>query len=124
MLLVVKNIGMMVQARPNPVEKVSGKAMSQLPSIKNAWLLCRDGVFEEFGSMSDFEKEMQSQDPAETADIVDAKGGIVCPAWCDSHTHIVYAGSREQEFVDRIHGLTYEEIANRGGGILNSAARL
>jgi imidazolonepropionase len=124
MLLVVKNIGILLQARLNPVEKVSGKAMSQLPVINDAWLFCKNGVFEAFGSMKEFDTEMQKLDPEGKAEHVNAQGGIVCPTWCDSHTHIVYAGSREKEFVDRIHGLTYEEIAKRGGGILNSAARL
>ncbi len=87
--------------------------MSTLLSIDNAWLLIHDGRFESWGAM---------QDNLPQADkIIDAKGGVIMPSFCDSHTHLVYAGSREGEFVDKINGLSYEQIAQRGGGILNSA---
>ena len=91
--------------------------MAILPTIKNAFLVIKNNLITNFGSMDNL--------PEIHADkIIDATGKIVLPSWCDSHTHIVYAGNREQEFVDRINGLTYEEIANRGGGILNSAKKL
>ena len=91
--------------------------MAILPTIKNAFLLIKDNLIADFGTMDNVPK-------IATDKIIDATGKIVLPSWCDSHTHIVYAGNREQEFVDRINGLTYEEIANRGGGILNSAKKL
>jgi imidazolonepropionase len=91
--------------------------MAVLPSIKNAYLVIEDNHIVDFGSMENC--------PSITADvIIDATGKVVLPTWCDSHTHIVYAGNRVLEFVDRINGLSYEEIANRGGGILNSAKNL
>lgn len=90
--------------------------MKTLHSIENAFLLIENGVIKNFG---------RNDDAPERADeVIDATGKFVLPAWCDSHTHIVYAGSRESEFVDKINGLSYEEIAARGGGILNSAKRL
>jgi imidazolonepropionase len=92
--------------------------MSTVPAIEHAWLILKDGLIHSFGKMSEGLPDF-------TADIVkDATGKIVMPAFCDSHTHIVYAGSREGEFNDRLKGLTYQEIAARGGGILNSAAKL
>lgn len=91
--------------------------MRSLPVLENAFLLIEGDRIADYGKMTDL--------PEIKADkVVDASGKVVLPAWCDSHTHIVYAGNREQEFVDRINGLTYEEIANRGGGILNSAKKL
>ena len=92
--------------------------MRELNCIDHAYLLVEDGVIADFGAEADM--------PAIDGDmtLVDAEGGMVLPSWCDSHTHIVYAGSREQEFVDKINGLSYAEIARRGGGILNSADRL
>ena len=114
MLLLIKNIKELLQIREGHIKKVSGKEMSQLPSIKNAFLLVKDDVIADFGSMDNLGDY--------TADkTIDASGKIVLPTYCDSHTHIVFAGNREQEFVDRINGLSYEEIAKRGGGILNSA---
>lgn len=98
-------------------EKVSGEAMKILPNIKNAYLCVKDGVISDFGEMTNFKASPNFE-------IIDCTGKIVLPTWYDSHTHIVYAGNREQEFVDRINGLTYEEIANNGGGILNSAKKL
>lgn len=117
MITLIQNIKELLQIREPNVSKVSGKEMAVLPSIKNAFLLIEDDVIVDFGLMENC--------PKINADtIIDADGKIVLPSWCDSHTHIVYAGNREQEFVDRINGLTYEEIANRGGGILNSAKKL
>ena len=97
--------------------KVEGKAMADVATLENAWLLTDGERIKEYGSM-------ESCPSGEGCDILDAEGGWLFPSFCDSHTHIVYAGSREQEFLDKINGLTYEEIAKRGGGILNSADRL
>jgi imidazolonepropionase len=117
MTTLITNIKELLQVRENSVLKVSGAEMAVLPTIKNAFLVITDDLIADFGSMTDL--------PEIAADIIiDATGKIVLPTWCDSHTHIVYAGNREQEFVDRINGMTYEEIANRGGGILNSAKKL
>lgn len=118
--LLIKNIKTLVQVREEAIEKVSGKDMAVLPCIHNAWLAVDNGLIADFGSMDDFPgitdwKNLQ---------VIDATGKIVMPCYVDSHTHIIYAGNREQEFVDRINGLSYEEIFKRGGGILNSAARV
>ncbi|MBF4472342.1 imidazolonepropionase [Flavobacterium sp. HJJ] len=117
MITLITNIKELLQVRESSVLKVSGAEMAVLPTIKNAFLLLKDDLITDFGSMDNLPKMS-----ADTT--IDAAGKIVLPSWCDSHTHIVYAGSREQEFVDRINGMTYEEIANRGGGILNSAKKL
>ena len=114
MALLFKNIKELVQVRPEPVSFVSGAEMKVLPTIKNAYLLVENGIIADFGSMD-------ACPTLDGATSIDATGKMILPSWCDSHTHIVYAGNREGEFVDRINGLTYEEIANRGGGILNSA---
>lgn len=97
--------------------RIAGKGMAHIPSLEHAWLLMEDGLIHSFGDMADI--------PADHADkTVDASGRMILPAWVDSHTHLVFAGPRDGEFVDRIKGLSYEEIARRGGGILNSAAKL
>lgn len=101
---------------------LKGKEMSVLPSIKNAFLRIEGEEIVEFGEMQNLSTIRQSS--IVNRQLIDAKGGIVFPAWCDSHTHLVYAGSRENEFVDKIKGKTYEEIAQKGGGILNSAKLL
>lgn len=93
-----------------------GREMDKLSTLENAWLLLKDEQILDFGSMDNC--------PDRADEILDVEGKMVFPTWCDSHTHLVFAGSREGEFVDRIKGLTYEEIAKRGGGILNSAKRL
>ncbi|UNY97986.1 imidazolonepropionase [Zhouia spongiae] len=111
------NIKELLQTRPREITKVSGLQMKVLPSIKNAYLLIKDDEIIDFG-------EMNNTCFGIADEVVDCTGKIVLPAWVDSHTHIVYAGNREQEFVDRINGLSYEEIASRGGGILNSAEKL
>ncbi|WP_369764814.1 imidazolonepropionase [Flavobacterium sp. WC2429] len=111
------NIKELLQVRETSVAKVSGAEMGMLPTIKNAFLVIKDNLIADFGSMENLPKLIADK-------TIDATGKMVLPTWCDSHTHIVYAGNREQEFVDRINGLTYEEIANRGGGILNSAQKL
>jgi len=117
MITLITNIKELLQVRETSVSKVSGAEMAVLPAIKNAFLIIEDNLIADFGSMENL--------PEINADIIiDATGKIILPSWCDSHTHIVYAGNREQEFVDRINGFSYEEIANRGGGILNSAKKL
>tara|TARA_B110000114_G_scaffold185020_1_gene230505 strand:- start:151 stop:1395 length:1245 start_codon:yes stop_codon:yes gene_type:complete len=117
MKILFKNIKELIQVRENSIAFVSGKDMKVLPTIKNAFLLIEDGLIVDFGSMDELSDTEVNQ-------VIDASGKMIMPTWCDSHTHIVYAGNREGEFVDRINGLTYEEIANNGGGILNSAKKL
>ena len=112
------NIKELIQVRDQSILKVSGSEMAILPTIKNAYLVIQNGLISDFGSMEDLPLNINPEK------CIDLDGKMVLPSWCDSHTHIVYAGNREQEFVDRINGLTYEEIANRGGGILNSAQKL
>ena len=97
--------------------RLYGEEMGRMETLENAWLLVEDGRIAAFGSMTD-------DVPENVGRRVDARGGMLFPSFCDSHTHLVYAGSREQEFLDKINGLSYEEIARRGGGILNSADRL
>lgn len=116
MKLLIKNIHTLAGVEYEPKLRLKGKEMARINTISNAWLLVEDGRFAQFGSMAD---GMPASD--EVDKIIDAEGGMVLPSWCDSHTHIVFAGSREREFVDKINGLSYEEIARRGGGILNSA---
>ncbi len=109
------NIKELVGILPAGVSRLEGSAMSSVASISDAYLTVSDGVITGFGEMSS-RPDGQSFDEE-----VDASGCLLMPSFCDSHTHIVYAGSREQEFIDKISGLSYEEIAARGGGILNSA---
>ncbi|MFZ2287035.1 MAG: imidazolonepropionase [Bacteroidales bacterium] len=118
MSLIVQNIGMLVQIRDQSVAFTAGKEMAELPVLKDAWLLLEDDIIAAFGPMD--------QMPGFVSDInrLDAGGGFVFPSFCDPHTHLVFAGSREKEYTDKIKGLSYEEIAGRGGGILNSARLL
>ncbi len=116
MTLLIRNIKTLVQVEEKAKEMVRGKDMGQLPSIDDAFLLIEGQKIVAFGQMKDC--------PQGVDKVLDGTDKMVFPCWCDSHTHLVYAGSREQEFVDRINGLSYEEIAKRGGGILNSAKRL
>jgi len=117
MTILIKNIKELLQIREPNILKVSGEAMKTLPMLKNAYVFIEHDTIVDFGSMENCKYTNADE-------VIDAQGKIVLPTWCDSHTHIVYAGNREQEFVDRINGLSYEEIANRGGGILNSAKTL
>ncbi|MEG1228154.1 MAG: imidazolonepropionase [Flavobacterium sp.] len=117
MTTLIKNIQELLQVRETSISKVSGAEMAILPTLKNAFLLIQDNLIADFGLMENLPE-------IDADEVIDATGKVVLPTWCDSHTHIVYAGNREQEFVDRINGFTYEEIANRGGGILNSAKKL
>ncbi len=101
-------------------ELLRGKALANLPVIDDAFLLIEDGIIAEYGAMYELELKV----PNLPVDIIDADGQLVLPAWCDSHTHIVFARTREEEFIDKIRGMSYAEIAAKGGGILNSAAKL
>jgi imidazolonepropionase len=110
------NIHQLLQVCDMSVKKVQGSEMAQLPLLENAWLLVEDGKIADFGSMNNC--------PEMDAEVIDAEGKSLMPCWIDSHTHIVFAASREEEFVMKIKGKTYEEIAEAGGGILNSARKL
>lgn len=118
--LLIKNIRQLLQVEENPRKKVCGTDMKKLPLLEDAWLAIEDGIIAGFGLMKDWEGISDWRD----LEVIDATGKLVLPAWIDSHTHLVYANSRHGEFSDRIHGLTYEEIAARGGGILNSASHM
>jgi len=117
MTTLITNIKELLQVENMPKKMVCGTAMKILPSIKNAYLLLEDDIIKDFGLMENLPK-------IKVEETIDAREKMVLPTWCDSHTHIVYAGNRAQEFIDRINGLSYEEIANNGGGILNSALKL
>jgi imidazolonepropionase len=120
MRIVISNIKSLLQTENNENSRLlaRGQDMKMLPSIDNAWLLIEDGLIKEYGDMSSLDTSLNVDQT------IDAKGGLVLPAWCDSHTHLVFAHSREHEFIDRINGLSYEAIAQRGGGILNSVKKL
>ena len=111
------NIKELIQVRELSEDKVYGKDMGTLPVIKKAFMLIEGNTIIDFGSMDNLGVKKADK-------VVDLSGRLVLPTWCDSHTHIVYADSREEEFVDRIKGLSYQEIAKKGGGILNSAKKL
>ncbi|MEM6963584.1 MAG: imidazolonepropionase [Bacteroidota bacterium] len=114
--MLIKNIKTLVGVDQNSCKVKKGKEMKNLPRLNDAWLLLEGERIKDFGKMDSC--------PDRADEVVDASGKMVFPTWCDSHTHLVFAGSREGEFRDRIEGLSYEEIARRGGGILNSAMRL
>ena len=116
MRLLVTDISVLAGIGTAGTQRLCGAGMKTLGQIENAWLLAEDGRIKAFGSMADMPADGMSADIT-----IDACGGLVMSSWCDPHTHIVYAGSREGEFVDKINGLSYAEIARRGGGILNSA---
>ena len=120
MKTVIKNIAELIQTEDFPRKWVAGSDMKNLNTIKNAFVEVENGIITAFGSMDDW----TGIDDWNNTKIIDAEEGMVFPTYCDSHTHLVFAASREGEFVDRINGLTYEEIAKRGGGILNSAEKL
>ncbi|SRX75443.1 imidazolonepropionase [Aequorivita antarctica] len=117
MKLLLTHIKELLQVRENCPKKLSGKEMKELPTLKNAWVFINHGIIEDYGTMD-------KMGPHQGFKTLDCSGKMVLPAWCDSHTHLVYAGNREQEFVDRINGLSYQEIAEKGGGIVNSAKKL
>ena len=117
MKLLITDIKELIQVENKPKKMVCGEEMKILPTLKNAFLLLENDLIKDFGRMEDLPHVRVDKK-------IDATGKLVLPTWCDSHTHIVFAGHREQEFVDRINGMSYEDIANRGGGILNSATKL
>jgi imidazolonepropionase len=118
--ILIKNIKGLVQTDPNERTRVCGEEMSDLEVLENAYLCIYNGIIAGYGKMKDIDKFLSDIN----YETIDASGKYVFPSFCDSHTHLVYSGSREMEFVDRIKGLSYTEIAKRGGGILNSAKRL
>lgn len=117
-MLLIKNIKSLVQVADNPGKWVAGEDMSRLKVINNAYLYIENDLISDYGEMAVLPENYM------TGDVIDAAGKLVFPSFCDSHTHLVYAGSREIEYMDKIRGLSYEEIAKRGGGILNSARLL
>jgi len=116
MRTLITNIGFLTQVEESDISCRKGAEMKHLPVLENAFLLMEDGKYLDYGTMADA--------PERADEMIDADGGAVLPGWTDSHTHLVYAGSRELEYRDKILGLTYEQIAANGGGILNSAKRL
>jgi imidazolonepropionase len=118
MTLLIKNIAGLIQTEDVPRTWVAGKDMAKLPFLNNAFLVIKDGYIFDFGEMNRMNSEIRPDR------IIDASGRFVFPSFCDSHTHLVYSGSREMEFVHKIKGLSYEEIAGKGGGILNSSVSL
>lgn len=118
--MLIKNAKALVGIRPVGQRVVRGKAMADLPRIDDAWLIAENGHITSFGPMDTFTGITDWSG----LNVIDATGRYVLPGWCDPHTHTVHAAPREEEFVDKINGLTYQEIAARGGGILNSAAKL
>jgi imidazolonepropionase len=114
--ILIRNIKLIAGLRESNASMVKGPEMKVLPVMEDAFLLVENGLIRKFGKDADA--------PGHAAEVIDATGKFVLPCWCDSHTHLVYASSREMEFVDKINGLSYEDIALRGGGILNSAKKL
>ncbi len=121
--LLIRNIKVLIQVEEEPKLRVCGKDMSVINTITDAYLYIEGGKISDFGKMIDI-PGAYSQPENNITNVIDASGKFVFPSFCDSHTHLVYAGSREREFTDKIRGLSYEEIAKRGGGILNSAKKL
>jgi imidazolonepropionase len=122
MRLVLENIKELIQVDTKNRLWVAGKSMAEVQTIKDGFLVIQDGLIEDFGPMENYSEADSDRDNLIME--IDCSGKMVFPSYCDSHTHLVFAATREQEFVDRIKGLTYEEIAKNGGGILNSAKRL
>jgi imidazolonepropionase len=121
--LLITNIKSVVQVEEVPQLKVCGQDMSEIQTIDDAFLYIENGLISDFGVMTDLKKTRILTDNPDI-EIIDARGKYVFPSFCDSHTHLVYSGSREMEYIDKIRGLSYSEIAKRGGGILHSAKRL
>ncbi len=122
-MLLIKNIKELIQAESVSRRKVCGKDMAVLPTIRDAYLVIDEGLIADFGPMSGLHQS-PFYPHSSSCRVIDATGRMVLPCWCDSHTHLVYPASREMEFIDKIRGLSYEEIARRGGGILSTAAKL
>lgn len=118
--LLIKDISLLAGIERKGRQMLASRDMSVFEGVEDAFLYVEDGVIRDFGNMS----ILSDKNYESNANVIDARGGMVLPSYCDSHTHIVYAGSREHEFIDKIRGLSYAEIARRGGGILNSADRL
>ena len=119
MTVLFTHISKLINSRETYVQ-LRGKALADLPCIADAYLLVEDGLIAGYGPMYELELRV----PHLPKNVVDIYGQMILPCWCDSHTHIVFAGSRENEFIDKINGLSYAEIAAKGGGILNSAKKL
>ena len=119
MALLITNVKQLINVREQS-QLLYGKALAELPCIENAFLLIEDGIIAEYGAMYELELKL----PQLPKHIIDAQDQFVLPCWCDSHTHIVFAAGREEEFIDKIKGLSYTDIAAKGGGILNSANKL
>ena len=118
----IYNIGLLAGIQPEGVLRLEGPAQEKTGTLENAWLRIESGRIVAFGEMSTLNRRNPSSAvPGDSEESIDAQGGMLIPGFCDSHTHIVYAGSRDGEFLDKINGLSYEEIAARGGGILNSS---
>ena len=120
MKIVIKNIAELVQTESTPKKWVAGADMKNISTLKDAFVEIENGIITGFGSMDNW----SGIENWSNTEIIDAEGGMIFPTFCDSHTHLVFAASREEEFVDRIKGLSYQEIAKKGGGILNSAEKL
>ena len=118
MTTVITNIKQLVGVRKEN-KLLRGKELAELPYLENAYIVVENGIIAEYGNM---EQIPNSKSPITNS--IDASGQFILPCWCDSHTHLVFAASREEEFVDKIKGLSYSEIAAKGGGILNSARKL
>ncbi len=124
-MILIKNIKLLVQVEQESRDRVAGRDMAELPVISDAFLYLKEGVIKDFGPMDNIENsDFFGEFSAEETQVIDAAERLVLPSFCDSHTHVVVAGSREIEYIDKIKGLSYEEIAKRGGGILNSARLL
>lgn len=124
MRLLIKNIKKLVNVRENTPAPVCAQELGQLPCIEDGYIICDNGIIIDYGQMSEFPEGQLEAVEQSVERVIDAAGKMVFPSYCDSHTHLVYAGSREMEFSDKLRGLSYQEIAKRGGGILNSVALL
>lgn len=124
MRIFIKNIKKLINVRENTPSALSGEQLGVLPCIEDAYLITDGDSIIDFGEMSELEEGQLTAIEQSVDKVIDATGRMVFPSYCDSHTHLVYAGSREMEFSDKLRGLSYQEIARRGGGILNSVALL
>lgn len=124
MSIFIKNIKKLVNCREESPELLRGAQLGELPCIENAYLIIDNEEIADMGEMSELLPDQLHAIESSVDKVIDATGRMVLPSYCDSHTHLVYAGSREMEFSDKLHGLSYQEIAARGGGILNSVELL